>query len=300
MTYKECKEIFILYVSSYSSSATIEYYKINLRLFSEYLEDLKGSCNIDINEITKDVYIGYIAYQRNRDIKKVSVRTYARAIKVFLRYCFNEGYMNDNVTMNVKFPKSDKKIVVPLSSFFVRSLHTYIELNTLDVYRNLLIFYLMLDSGLRLGEVVNLDLADFHFAEKYIVINDSKNGKSRVVPMSNKVYVFGSQWKSFRNNMCAAFIQDKKGDRISKYAIHNMFYKMKKVCKDIHPHLLRHTFATSYIVGGGSLEKLRVLMGHEDYNVTRQYLHIASQVQVVNLDIYKLDDVFFEVYNYRK
>lgn len=301
MFYSECVNKFILYTSAYSSSATVEYYSINLRMFSEYLDSIKGTYDFDINEITKDIYISYIAYQRNRDIKKVSVRTYARAIKVFLRYCFNEGYMNENVTMNVKFPKSDKKLVVPLSSDVVKKLDSYIFKNTIEKSRNLLIFYLMLDSGLRLGEVINLNLSDIHLEKKYIVINNSKNGKSRVVPMSKKVYkycvLYMARKKVFIDE---AFILDKNNERITKYAIHNMFFKMKTVYKDIHPHLLRHTFATSYIVGGGSLEKLRVLMGHEDYNVTRQYLHIASQVEFINLDIYKLDDVFFEVYNYRK
>lgn len=300
MTYRECVDKYMLYVRAYSSAATVEYYSINLRLFSEYVSKLKGSCDIDINEITKDIYIGYIAYQRNRDIKMVSVRTYARAIKVFLRYCYNEGYINDNVTMNVKFPKSDKKLVVPLTSSVVDSLDRYLNLYTMDRKRNLLIFYLMLDCGMRLGEVVNLNVSDMNFDDKYIAINDSKNGKSRVVPMSQKVYKYALYVRSTNYKYCDAFILDKNNRRITKYAIHNMFYKMKKVYKDIHPHLLRHTFATSYIVGGGSLEKLRVLMGHEDYNVTRQYLHIASQVEFINLDIYKLDNVFFEVYNYRK
>ena len=168
MFYSECVNKFILYSSAYSSSATVEYYSINLRMFSEYLNLIKGTYDFDINEITKDIYISYIAYQRNRDIKKVSVRTYARAIKVFLRYCFNEGYMSENVTLNVKFPKSDKKLVVPLSVEVVKQLDLYIFKNTVDKSRNLLIFYLMLDSGLRLGEVINLNVSDIHLKDKFI------------------------------------------------------------------------------------------------------------------------------------
>lgn len=66
----------------------------------------------------------------------------------------------------------------------------------------------------------------------------------------------------------------------------------------VHAHLLRHTFATSFILGGGTLEVLRVLMGHSDYNVTKEYLHIAAQMRLTNFDIYKLDEVFFKIYNY--
>lgn len=69
---------------------------------------------------------------------------------------------------------------------------------------------------------------------------------------------------------------------------------------NIYPHLLRHTFATSFILGGGSLEILRVLMGHSGYDVTKEYLHISQLVSFTGIDIYKLDDVFFRTYSYRK
>ena len=58
--------------------------------------------------------------------------------------------------------------------------------------------------------------------------------------------------------------------------------------------LLRHTFATSYIMGGGNLETLRLLLGHFDYSVTRKYLHLAAQYQITGTDIYRLDPIFFK------
>ena len=61
----------------------------------------------------------------------------------------------------------------------------------------------------------------------------------------------------------------------------------------VYPHLLRHTFSTSYIMGGGSLESLRILLGHYDYSVTRIYLHLANQFFVMDSDIYRLDPVLF-------
>ena len=62
----------------------------------------------------------------------------------------------------------------------------------------------------------------------------------------------------------------------------------------LHPHLLRYTFATSYIMGGGNLETLRLLLGHFDYSVTRKYLHLAAQYQITGTDIYRLDPIFFQ------
>ena len=75
-----------------------------------------------------------------------------------------------------------------------------------------------------------------------------------------------------------------------------MFQKLKNRSgiQRIHAHLCRHTFATSYMMGGGNLEKLRVMLGHADYNATKIYLQLAAEYDIVKYPIYQLDKVFFE------
>ena len=88
----------------------------------------------------------------------------------------------------------------------------------------------------------------------------------------------------------------KSGYQLTDNLIKQLYQKVKKRSgiKRLHAHLLRHTFATSYIVGGGNLEKLRIMLGHADYNVTKTYLHLAAQFEIVRYPIYQLDVVFFE------
>jgi len=78
-----------------------------------------------------------------------------------------------------------------------------------------------------------------------------------------------------------------------------MFSKLKDKSgvTRVHAHLLRHTFATSFILGGGNLEMLRILMGHSDYAVTQKYLHVAAQMGIIGSEVYKLDRIFFKNYN---
>lgn len=301
MMYLDCLNFFKEYIGSYCMPDTVEYYNINLRLFSSWLVGVKGTLRFDINTLTKHDYISYISFQRSRGVKNTSVRTYARAVKAFLRFCYNEGYLLNNITLNVKFPKSDKKIIIPLSQKRVAVLHSAMLKGYMSK-RNICIFYLMLDCGLRLGEVVALNKADVNFDDSYITVVNSKNNKSRIVPMSENVKWYLHQYiNDYRYFSKTALILDNHYEkRINKNSIELVFNKLKRYDDDIHPHLLRHTFATSYILGGGSLEVLRVLMGHADYNVTKEYLHIASQVRIADFDIYKLDDVFFKVYNYNK
>lgn len=75
-----------------------------------------------------------------------------------------------------------------------------------------------------------------------------------------------------------------------------LFARLKKQSgvERVHAHLCRHTFATSYIMGGGNLELLRMLLGHYDYSITQNYLHIANQFLLMDADIYRLDKVFFK------
>ncbi len=294
--YISAKEIFMNYISSYCAKDTISYYDINMRLFENYLVSVYSSLDIDINNLTKADYVGYISYLRNKNIKNTSVRTYSRAIKVFLRYMFFEGYVDNNITCHVKYPKADNSIVIPLNNARVNNIINGMKKSSMYT-RNIVIFSLMLDCGLRCGEVVNLKTSDIDFDNDFIRIVNTKNNKSRIVPLPAKVKYVISKYMAVRNNSSSTLIMDCRCQNpITENAIKLMFSKLKAYDSDIHAHLLRHTFATSYIMGGGSLEILRVLMGHEDYAVTKNYIHIATQMGMLNYDIYRLDGAMFNSY----
>ena len=87
------------------------------------------------------------------------------------------------------------------------------------------------------------------------------------------------------------------GSAVTPDAIKSVFGRIVKRTgiERLHPHLLRHTFATSFILGGGSVEMLRIYMGHSDINTTQNYMHIVNSIQF-SQNVYKLDDIFFRRY----
>ena len=91
------------------------------------------------------------------------------------------------------------------------------------------------------------------------------------------------------------FRQMKQQQQINYNVIKQLFARIRKKSgiDRLHPHLCRHTFATSYIKGGGYIEMLRLLLGHTDYKITKEYLHLAQQSVLLQEDIYKLDPIFF-------
>ena len=81
-------------------------------------------------------------------------------------------------------------------------------------------------------------------------------------------------------------------------AIKSLFSRIRKETElpRLKPHLLRHTFATSFILGGGDLESLRLYLGHSSYDTTQNYLHLANTYERMGSDVYKLDGIFFRSY----
>ena len=224
-----------------------------------------------------------------------------RGVKVFLRWCFDESIIDSNITLNVKCPKSDAKLVQPLSVEDVDAVERHI-CRFRSYRRNLLIVHLMLDCGLRRGEVCRLNVGDVNMTNGYIHIVKSKNCKSRIIPLPTKVKVLIADYLENEHYLYTAsspLVMDNSCEhRLSKSAINSIVYRLKKVIPRVYPHLCRHTFGTSFCMGNGNLSILSVLMGHSDIQTTQGYVHIANQCKIVNYNIYKLDKVMFQYCNY--
>lgn len=234
----------------------------------------------------------YISKLRQTSCKNVSVNTYLRAVRVFCSWLYQHGYLQTNIALGMHFLKSDKSNIIPIYQDEAACIDAAFDLSSELGLRNYCIFHLMLDMGLRRNEVIcysrnNLDL------KKRLVNVLGKGNKYRIVPIPLWLMEKLLEYHQLGHHI----FEKQNGGCISGNTIKQMFQSLKSLSgiQRIHPHLLRHTFATSYIVGGGNLEYLRLLMGHTDYDVTRNYLHLASQFQLMgaDVDIYKLDDIFF-------
>ncbi|MGN0506404.1 MAG: tyrosine-type recombinase/integrase [Lachnospiraceae bacterium] len=161
--------------------------------------------------------------------------------------------------------------------------------------RDSIIVHLMLDAGLRASEVCKLTWDDVDFTNNLIRINNGKYNKSRIVPLAPGL----KQLMQYSDNKIYRFskyvVYNRSREQLTVNAIKLLFQRIKRETgiTRIHAHLCRHTFATSYIVGGGNMEQLRIMLGHADYNVTQTYLHLAAQFELVHYPIYQLDPVFF-------
>lgn len=272
---------FILDKKVYCAPKTIKNYTEHLIRFQQYAPR-------SIEELTPAVIRGYIVFLKENNVRNVSINTYIRSVKVFCRWLQEFEYVETDLFLRIKLPRPDPAIKIPLSRDEVKSIDSVLN------DRNKIIFHLMLDAGLRVQEVCSLKIKDVDLSNRLIYVHDSKYNKSRIVPLAACLVDMISKFKQKRNT--EYLLCNKSGYQMTDNLIKQLFQKIKlqSGINRLHAHLLRHTFATSYIVGGGNLEKLRIMLGHADYNVTKTYLHLAAQFEIVKYPIYKLDPVFFE------
>ena len=316
ITLSNALEKFINYRTTYCEDTTISNYTNTLRYFVDFMEIHK---NCSANDITVDMidsddinsYICYLRKKKKNDnhpltvtsenyITKRTVRTYSIDMRTFFNYLLQQGYYNadTNPLKNFKLIKSEVKSILPINADELRIIDDGYSANTETGLRNLCIIHLFIDEGLRLNEVCKLKIQDINFVNNCILIN-GKGNKQRIVPLARIVRKYLERYINiYRPDVSHDYVFcNINNNPLTPDAIKSVFNRIvKRTGIDrLHPHLLRHTFATSFILGGGSVEMLRIYMGHSDINTTQNYMHVVNSIQFSS-NVYRLDDIFFRRY----
>lgn len=301
-------QLFLMDRCAYCSGRTISYYQENINKFLFYLSDevAPGIAphDLEFDILNRQVVLQYITWLRNRDLKNTSVNTYFRAVKAFLNYCIDEDYVSGDILKKVKMLRSDQETIFPLYQYEVEQIDSCFNLKTELGLRNYCIVHLMLDAGFRCSDVVNLRIQDIFFDKNCLQVK-GKGNKFRSVllcpQLKKNIYKYLMNYRPFvldddKYSNQPVFVQAGSSEFINVNTVKQMFQRLKSRSgvERVHPHLCRHTFATSYILGGGNMEFLRLMMGHTDYETTKMYLHLANQSKMLHADVYKLDSIFFK------
>lgn len=286
-------DLFIQDRKVYCEDVTVKSYIFYLDRFTKWLD------SDDSSLLTKYTLRNYILSLRSQ-MKNTSIATNYRPVKAFCKWLYQEDYLDQDITIGVKLPKKDAAIVEPLTDEEVHQIDDTIinkSVNDHIALRNYCIFHLMLDCGLRRKEVVQLRRLDVKHDR--LIIHNAKNNKDRIVLLPKFLYLSILNYYNeshyahdhVKNDSTFVFLDMYDNEPITLNTI-KMFYQDLKSLSGIdriHGHLCRHTFATSFLQYGGDMEKLRLFMGHADYEILKNYLHLS----LVYPDVYKIDDIFF-------
>ncbi len=298
MTVEQAVKEFFADRAVYCADKTLKIYSGHLQIFLQYLEERYGSISkLTFEALPDNLVPEYILYLRRdyHDITNTTIRSYVRPVSALLRFCYEQDICKDFLK-RIKLPKDDAIPPAPLLQEEVDRLDAVFDLETLQGLRNYCIVHLMLDCGLRSQEVRHLQVSDLDPDHNLVYIRISKECKSRITMIPDfllqkiKLYLSRSEV-----NRGSVFHSLRGKEDLSENAIKQLFQDLKHAADlpRLHAHLLRHTFGTSYLVYGGNLEFLRVLMGHSDYNVTKGYVSLAAQYKMLGVKVYRLDDLFF-------
>ncbi len=250
-----------------------------------------------LEEVDKHVLRDYISWLMDRGVVKPSIARKLSAIRSFYRYLVREEILGANPLETASSPKLDQRLPSFLSVEETVRLLEAPDLATPQGQRDRALLELLYASGLRVSELVNLDLAQVNLETNEVRVW-GKGSKERVVligePASRMMSTYLSQGRpelqgKKRNN--AVFL-NRYGERLPTRRIQKIMEKYARVAnidKRVHPHLLRHTFATHLLDGGADLRVVQELLGHAQLSSTQIYTHVSqSQARKIYLSAHPM------------
>lgn len=252
-----------------NSPETIIYYKKRIGYFVEFCH------NKSIEDLSIDDYNSYaLSLIKRKKLSTYTIKTTLNASKIFIKYiCVT--FLDKDFYKLIKPYKCDKKTIVVLTDDQIRRILNYYD-NSYYGRRNILIISLMLDAGLRVSEVCNLKFSDFIISRRLIKVF-GKGHKERLVPMTDSIFRYYCQYYYLRDNH-SSYLFEENNENITPSGISQVIRRLKKNLsfEKLHPHYLRHTFATLFLLNGGDPLHLQLILGHTTLYMTEQYIHIAN------------------------
>lgn len=272
---------------------TVNSYSEDIYKYLEYMESKNISNALDIS------YNNLLNYLKYLDDNKYEVSSVARkivSIKAFHKY-LSENYKVIDISTKINTPRFYRKLPNILTIEEVDNLLD-IKLDTPFDYRNKAMLELMYSSGLRVSELINLDLSDIDLNNNYVRCF-GKGSKERIVPIGEYSSKYLSIYiNEYRDSMKKGYYTEKiflnnHGKEMTRQGFFKIIKKIAKdkdINKNITPHMLRHSFATHLLNNGADLRTIQEMLGHSSISTTQIYTNVTNDILKENYDLYKRRD----------
>jgi integrase/recombinase XerD len=265
-----------------ASPHTIDAYRRDLAAYTVFLAS-RGVTGPD--HVTREDVIAYISALRDRGLAPSSVERKVASAKSFHKFLVREGITENHPTASMPLPKVPKRLPEVVSIAEVDRMLSQPFPQTPAGMRDRAILEVLYGCGLRVSELTGLDLTDIDLADGFLRVF-GKGSKERVVPIAGAALRTLSDYlahgrlllrpKSSRSRQDpAAVFLNQRGGRMTRQTVFTTVRAYAgRVGLDMHPHTLRHSFATHMLEGGADLRSLQDMLGHSDISTTQIYTHV--------------------------
>lgn len=269
---------------SYSPN-TIEAYMQDITRLASYLAtrpEAGGASPVSFTDVTLGDLQTFLADLYDVGISPRSQARILSGIRTFYKFLVLDGFMQQDPTELLLSPKVGEHIPEVLSTEEVDMLIDAIDLTTDEGQRNRAIIEVLFSCGLRVTELVSLQLSCLYLDEGYIRII-GKGNRERLVPVSRRAIDELTLWFRQRDEMRIKpgeedyVFLNRRGAHLTRHMIVHIVKDLALkagIKKNISPHTLRHSFATALLEGGADLRSIQVLLGHEKISTTEIYTHL--------------------------
>ena len=268
--------VFVSQVKNLSENTTKSYQR-DLKKLCLFLESLKIKEYTDVSMDICSAWIGDLFSQNNNPR---SIQRHLSSAKGFFRFLKKNNLIATSPFELVTAPKSASNLPEVLTPEDVEQLLNFKPSSLIEI-RDLAIVEMMYSSGLRVSETVNINVSDFEEGMSFLRVL-GKGSKTRLVPIGRFAISAINNWLSERDKIVSntdALFLNSKGTRLTVRSVQLRLKKMalKQGLPPIHPHMLRHSFATHMLESSGDLRTIQELLGHSSLSTTQIYTKLDYQ-----------------------
>ncbi len=270
---------------------TLDSYGRDIKQFLRYLKTLNGDDSeqatgngLLIEEATRATVVTYVVWMRERGMASSTIARRLAALRSFYNFMVQEDYMPRNPARDVDVPKPDKRLPVVLTVEEVERLMLQPEDGDLIGMRDRAILELLYATGIRVSELVDLDLDHISTSRRQLRCI-GKGDKERIVPMGTisaqavRRYLAAGRPQLIRDPREIALFVNNHGRRLTRQGVWKIVRRhghRARIGKRITPHTLRHSFATHLLENGADLRSVQEMLGHADISTTQIYTHLTG------------------------
>ena len=265
------------------SDATIRSYGTDLEQFQDHLKTKKRSLESP-GRITRDHVRGFLAELHRRQLSKTSMGRKLSSLRAYFKYLMRHKQIFKDPMSGIRNPKQEKRHPQVLNVDQAVSLMEAAVEPDPEGLRDIALAEVLYGSGLRISEAIGLDMND---VDSDLIRVVGKGNKERIVPLSDAAIKRIRRYMEQRHALLkddyseqALFLSVRAGKRLDRRQANRVVAKLGKIAglpKDVHPHMLRHSFATHMLEAGADLRSVQELLGHENLTTTQRYTHLDMQ-----------------------